>query len=50
MLEVNSSSQQDNTESHDYINYVLCQLYAVFMSTFYNYYVRFGFFLTFTFH
>ncbi len=32
MLEVNiwiSSSQQDNTENHDY---VMCQLYAVFMS------------------
>ncbi len=25
-----SSSQQDNTENHDYINYVLCQLYAVY--------------------
>ncbi len=34
MLEVNiwiSSSQQDNTENH---HFVMCQLYAVFMSTF----------------
>ncbi len=33
ILEVNiwiSSSQQDNTEN---LNYVMCQLYAVFMST-----------------
>ena len=27
-------SQQDKTENHDYINYAMCQLYAVFMYTF----------------
>ncbi len=41
MLEVISSSQQDNI---DYINYVMhaCQLYAVFyVYVYYNYYVTF---------